>query len=198
MDETLKRADPRSPRTLLWVVTMAVTAGALMLLIVVWGQWWPSGNAWYLPAAVAVALLLATGAVWALGSIYVLWKHRRWAWWMVTWPLLVALGVALALAARPDFEDSRPEFEETARQLLATPGPTSLSDLKIGRFEVGRAYNTEQGDVFFTDERTTAFTTESGWAYSPDGAPAPASRDGEFTTTHIDGPWYRYELVTTF
>ena len=198
MDGPPKRADPRSPRTLLWIVTMAFTAGALALLIVVWGRWWPSGNAWYLPAAVALALLLATGTVWGLGSIYVIWRDRRWAWWMVRWPPLAPPGVALAPAARPDFEDSRPEFEETARQLLATPESTPLSDLKIGRFEVGRAYNTQQGDVFFTDERTTAFTTESGWVYSPDGAPAPASRDGELTADHIDGPWYRYELVTTF
>ncbi|WP_190242432.1 hypothetical protein [Rhodococcus ruber] len=169
-----------------------------VLLTVVWGRWWPSDNAWYLPAALALALLLATGVVWVIGSIYVMWKYRRWTWWMVSWPLLVGLGVTLALAVRPDFEDSRPEFEEVARQLLATPESTSLTDLKIGRFEVGRAYATPQGDVFFTDERTTAFTTESGWAYSPDGAPAPASRDGKFTADHIEGPWYRYELVTTF
>lgn len=198
MNEPAKRAAPHVARTLLWIVTMTVTAGALVLMTVVWGHWWPSGNAWYLPAAVALALLFATGAVWGLGSIYVIRRDRRWAWWMVGWPLLVALGVTLALAARPDFEDSRPEFEETAHQLLATPESTHLSDLKIGRFEVGRAYNPQQGDVFFTDERSTAFTTESGWVYSPDGAPAPASRDGEFTADHIDGPWYRYELVTTF
>lgn len=198
MVESLDRAGLRAPHTLLWAVIMTVTVAALVLLTVVWGHWWPSGTAWYLPAAVALALLFATGAIWVIDSIYVRWKHRRGTWWMVTWPLLAAVGVTLALAARPDFEDSRPEFEEVARQLLATPGSTSVSDLRIGRFEVATAYDTQQGDVFFKDNRTTMFSTESGLAYSPDGPPAPPSRDGEFTSEHIDGSWYRYQRVMTF
>lgn len=196
MAESIKRDDMRSVRTFLWPAALAITVAALVLLILALGHWWPSGSAWYLPAAVALVLLLVTGATWVCGSIYVITKYRRWAWWMGAWPLVTVLGVALALVARPDFEDARPQFEEVARQLLATREASNTSDLTIGRFDVLMAYDSPEGDVFFSDARTTIFNTEAGWAFSPDGAPtAPA---GDITTEHISGPWYRYELVTTF
>lgn len=186
----------RSAHTFLWPVVLAVTVAALALLLVVLGHWWPSGSTWYLPVAVASVLLLVTGTTWVSGSSYVIWKYRRWAWWMLAWPVVTALGVTLALTARPDFEDARPQFEEIARQLLSTPGASSSSDMKVGRFDVRMAYDTPQGDVFFSDARTTAFTSESGWVFSPAGTPS--TPEGEITTEHLGGPWYRYQLVTTF
>ena len=184
----------RSRSTVVWIAVVAVTVVAAVLLIVVWGHWWPSGSAWYLPAAVALGLLVATGAAWLVATILVLGRRRRWAWWMVVWPVVASVGVVVAFAVRPDFEDERPQFEAVAHQLLDTPGSTVLWDLKIGRFEIGRAFDTSAGDVFFTDEWTTIFSSESGWVYSPDGGPEPPSRDGEFSTEHLDGPWYRYDL----
>jgi hypothetical protein len=153
----------------------------------------------HLPAGAAAVLLVTTGAAWGIDSIYVLWKRRRWAWWMLTWPVVTALGVALALVAQPESHDVRPDFESVAHQLLAEVEPTSLhDDFEIGRFEVDMVYSTPRGDVFFSDNRRSMFNTESGWAYSPDGAPAPPTRDGEFTAEHHEGPWYRYSRVIDF
>ncbi|MCX5046706.1 hypothetical protein OG921_26375 [Aldersonia sp. NBC_00410] len=145
-----------------------------------------------------MALVIATGAVWVVDSIYVLWKRRRWTWWMLAWPVATALGVALAFLVQPKFDDARPEFEKAAQQLLNKPEPATVNDFEIGRFEIGTAYSTQQGDVFFSDKRTSVFSTQSGWVYSPDGAPARPTRDGTFSADHIDGPWYRYTLITTY
>ena len=187
----------RTP-SLLWTALFVVTTVALVLLVVVLGHWWPDDNAWYLPAAVAWLLLVTAGAVWAVSSIYFSWKHRRGEWWMLVWPVLTALGVAVALTARPDFDDARPEFEAIARELLAAPGGLDRYDLEIGRVDIGMAFSTVQGDVFFTDARVWLLTSESGWVYSPDGVPAWPNRAGQFTSDHLDGPWYRYTRVMNF
>ena len=118
---------------------------------------------------------------------------------MLAWPVVTLIGVVAALAGPPDFEDQRAEFEVIARQVLDSPEFTALWDVKIGRFEIGHVYANSAGDVFFTDERATLFNGESGWAYSPEGgAPERPGRDGEFSTEHLDGPWYRYKLVRNF
>nr|WP_279219128.1 hypothetical protein [Rhodococcus erythropolis] len=72
---------------------------------------------------------------------------------------------------RPTFDNDRPQFENIAQRLLATPDSETLDMQRIGRFEVGRVYEMLTGEVYFTDPRR-GFTSESGWVYSPSHIPA--------------------------
>src|SRR5699024_9744150 len=112
---SLKRVGMRLARTFLWPIIIALTIAALALLNLALGHWWPSGNAWYLPAAVSVVVLVITGVTWLFCSIYEMTKYRRRAWWMAIWPLVTVLGVTVAFISRPDFEDARPQFKEIAQ-----------------------------------------------------------------------------------
>ncbi|MCQ4129132.1 hypothetical protein NOU13_32010 [Rhodococcus erythropolis] len=168
---------------------MGATLTALVLLVLARGHWWPSGNDWYFTAAAGALLLLATGCIWAVSTIIVLRRDHRGAWWMLTWPLVSALGVIVALLSAPRFDNDRPEFEVIARQLLATRDSDTLDSQRIGRFEVDRVYEMPTGEVYFTDSRR-GFTSESGWVYSP--GHTPAGRDGFLTVENLGGLWYRY------
>ncbi|MCW4354089.1 hypothetical protein ONR57_12340 [Hoyosella sp. YIM 151337] len=176
------------------VAISAATGVGLALLVLAWGHWWPSGNSWYLTAALGVLLVVAAGVVWMFGSIIVLSRRRQIVWWMLAWPLVTVLGVTFAFLVRPEFEDARPEFEEVAEQLLATPGPTAMYDLKIGRFDILRADDAPDGTVYFADRRETMFNTEQGWLYSPGGMPT--ARGDRLTIEHLGGPWHRYKMAS--
>ncbi|GGC68162.1 hypothetical protein IEU95_02890 [Hoyosella rhizosphaerae] len=199
MREPAKSDQKRAPGTLLRTATFSVAAAAsgtgLVLLVLAWGHWWPSGTEWYLTAGIGILLLMFAGLAWLVGAIVVLVRRRRFAWWMLAWPLVTVAGLALVLLVRPEFEDARPEFEEVAQELLTAPGPPALYNFKIGRFEISSAYAFSDGTVYFVDLRTGMFTTERGWLYAPGGVP---DRDGRMTTVHLSGPWYRYTLLSTF
>lgn len=196
MERSVGHVHARALRTVLWIAFMVVTVAALTILAMAIGHWWPSGNDWYLSAFMAVTLLLVTGCIWGISTIVSMRRHRHVTWWMFAWPLFTAIGVIVALASTPNFDDSRPQFEKIAKELLITPDLETLDGLRIGRFEVGNIYEFPMGEVYFTDARQTAFMTESGWVYSPNGIPT--SREGDFSVENIGGPWYRYTLVINY
>lgn len=195
MDEAARPLGTRKLRTLSWIVVLAVTLTALVLLVLARGHWWPRGSQWYFTTAAAGLLLLATGCIWVISTIVVLRRYRRGAWWMFAWPLTTALGVIVALASGPQFDNDRPQFENIAQRLLATPDSETLDRQRIGRFEVDRVYEMPTGEVYFTDARR-GFTDESGWVYSP--SHIPAGREGDLTVENLGGPWFRYRLVMSF
>lgn len=184
----------RSPRTALWVVVMIGTIVASVLLILAWGHWWPSGGDWYFTAAAAILLLLIAGGIWVVSSVVAVVRYRTWSWWMVAWPLTAVAGIGLAFASAPSFDDARPQFEEVAQQLLASPDPATLGTSQIGRFEVRRIYDTPTGEVYFVDARQSLFGNESGWIYSPDHIPGEWA--GNLTVENFTTGWYRYQLVS--
>jgi len=195
MDEASRPAGTRKPRTLSSIAVMGTTLTALVLLVLARGHWWPPGNDWYFTAAAAALLLLTTGCIWAVSTIIALRRDHRATWWMLAWPLVTALGVIVALASTPQFDNDRPQFEAIARQLLATPDSHTLDSQRIGRFQVDRVYEMPTGEVYFTDARQ-GFDSESGWIYSP--SHTPGGRDGDLTIENLGGPWYRYQLVMNF
>jgi hypothetical protein len=179
-------------------IQLTFTVLPVLILLCIYYDWWPSryGNSsWADPllfGAVALLILAVTGLVWAIRALYVLGQDRRWSWWIAPAPAVVLLAVAtMLLAPRPSFDDTRPEFEQVAHELLADPAPV-LSDLEIGRFDITTALVGEDGIVYFIEDGGLGLTDSSGWAYSPNGIP---SGFDDFTATHIGGPWYEFVSV---
>jgi hypothetical protein len=107
-------------------------------------------------------------------------------------PTVVLVAVAMVtLVPRPSFDDTRPEFERVARELLADPEPLH-SDLEIGRLDIHTAMSGNDGVVYFIEDGGLGLTVSSGWAYSPNGVPAGFD---DFTATHLGGPWYEFVSV---
>lgn len=151
MDEAARPAGARRSRIFSWIAVMGATLTALVLLVLAKGHWWPPGNNWYFTTAAAGLLLLTTGCIWATSTIIALRRDHRGTWWMLAWPLVTALGVIVALASAPQFDNDRPEFENIARQLLAAPDSHTLDSQRIGRFQVNCVYEIPTGEVYFTD-----------------------------------------------
>lgn len=172
-----------------WAGTMVITVGALVLLLLAMGHWWPAGTNWYLTAALAGVVLSVAALVWAISALHTIGYRRHWSWWLLLWPVVAAIGVAGAVyVAPPEFSDARPEFDAMAQHLLDRGNQASLDDLRIGRFEVRRAY-VMSGNVYFVDARRSMFALNQGWVYSPDGPPGLWHGDPE----SIGGHWYRYQ-----
>lgn len=161
-----------NPRALSSIAVMGATLTALVLLVLARGHWWPPGNDWHFTAAAAALLLLTTGCIWAVSTITVLRRDHRGAWWMLTWPLVTALGVIMALVSAPRFDNGRLQFEAIAQRLLTTPDSDTLDSQRIGRFEVDRVYEMPTGEVYFTDSRRGLPASRAG--STPPATPLPA------------------------
>lgn len=161
-------------------------------------DWWPSrygSLAWVDPllfGAAAVLVLLFCGAVWAVRTLYVVGRDRTWSWWIAAAPaLILAVAGTISLLAHPSFEDTRPQFEQVALDLLASSEP-SRSHVEIGRFDLSYVRKDPDGTVYFIEDGGLGLTVSSGWAYSPHGTPVGFD---DFTATHLGGPWYEFTAV---
>ena len=178
-------------------IHLAFTVVPILILVCIYYDWWPSRygrSSWADPLLFGAASLLTlavVGLVWAIRTLYVVGEDRRWSWWTVPAPAVALVAVAtMILVPRPSFDDTRSEFEQVARELLA--GPERLrTDLEIGRFDISSAREGD-GVVYFTEAGGFALTVSSGWAHSPNGVPAGFD---DFTATHLGGPWYEFTSV---
>jgi len=188
------RAKPPGP-ILLVFVTFAVA-----IWVCVKRNWWPSpfgGHTWADPLlahVLVLGVLAVAGLVWAIRTLYVLGRDRRWSWWILPAPVLVAAAFTFVVwGPSTTFLDKRTEFEAIAVDIRENPG-TSHDEFEIGPFDINRARGGLSGEVYFVDNSTIFFSFTSGWVYSPDHAPA-GRDDADFSVTHLDGPWYQYESV---
>lgn len=179
-------------------IHLGITLVPVTVLICLHYDWWPSrygSFGWADPLLVgpaALLVLLLCGAVWAFRSLHVVGEDRRWTWWILAAPTtIVAVVGTVMLFPRPSFDDTRPQFEQVARDLLAG-SELSRSHLEIGRFDISYASKDDAGTVYFVDGGGFGLTVSSGWAYSPHGRPAGFD---DFTATHIGGPWYEFTAV---
>ncbi|OZF26006.1 DUF1109 domain-containing protein [Rhodococcus sp. 14-2483-1-2] len=189
------RSKPPGP-ILLTFVTAAVA-----VWVCVKRNWWPSpfgAHTWADPLLAHLLVLVGlavTGLVWAIRTLYVLGRDRRWSWWILPAPVLVLAAFAFVVwGPSTTFLDKRSEFEAIAVDIRNNPG-TSRDEFEIGPFDIKRARGGgPSGEVYFVDNSTVFFSFTSGWVYSPEHEPAGLG-NVDFSSTHLDGPWYRYESV---
>ncbi len=179
-------------------IHLAFTLVSVIVSVCVHYDRWPSrygSFGWADPllfGAAAVLMLLICGAVWALRSLYTVGKDRRWSWWIPAAPtMILAVAGTVISQPRPAFEDTRPQFEQVARDLLAG-SELSRSHLEIGRFDISYAMKDHKGAVYFVEDGGLGMTASTGWAYSPHGTPAGFD---DFIATHLGGPWYEFTAV---
>ncbi|MEU1957472.1 DUF1109 domain-containing protein [Nocardia sp. NPDC019304] len=179
-------------------IHLAFTFVPVVVLVCVYYDWWPSRYgcfAWADPllfGAAAVLVLLICGAVWAVRTLYVVGRRRTWSWWIAAAPAMIfAVAGTIALLPRPSFEDTRPQFEQVALDLLAS-SESSRSRFEIGRFDISYARKDPDGAVYFIEDGGLGLTVSNGWAYSPHGTPVGFD---DFTATHLGGPWYEFTAV---
>ncbi|WP_107984290.1 DUF1109 domain-containing protein [Rhodococcus sp. OK519] len=161
---------------------------------------WPSrfgSFQWAEPFLFFAGALLALGVlglVWAIRTLIFVVEERRWSWWILLAPLIVLGAVVLGAAVPPTpFDEMRPEFEQVARELLASPGSDrARENVEIGRFDISRVFEGRDSEVYFREEPWLGFGTSTGWVYSPNGEP---SGFDDFSSTDLGGPWYEYKSV---
>jgi hypothetical protein len=148
-------------RRMPWVdaglIGMAAIAGAA--LVAASGHYWPTGRSGLLTVAAALFVVLGAGLGWALRVAFDRYHGQRWRWHNSALPLVVLIAVGAAMLVRPDFEHARPQFEQIAADLRASPERSYAHDLRIGRFDVDVAYDTITGEVYFHDARSCPFHT---------------------------------------
>ncbi|NEW38680.1 DUF1109 domain-containing protein [Nocardia cyriacigeorgica] len=179
-------------------IHLAITIVAVVVLVCLYYDWWPSrygSFGWADPllfGAAAALWLFICGAVWAIRTLYVVGRGRTWSWWIAAAPaMILAVAGTVVLLPRPSFDDTRPQFERVALDLLVS-SETSRSHLDIGRFDISYVRKDPDGAVYFIDGGGLGLTVSSGWAYSPHGTPVGFD---DFTATHLDGPWYEFTAV---
>ncbi|MGK8525343.1 DUF1109 domain-containing protein [Nocardia asteroides] len=197
--EPLVRAliDQHEPHRPPGPIHLASTVVPVVVLVCLYYDWWPSryGSFWVDPllvGAASVLVLLVCGLVWAIRTLYVVGRDRTWSWRIAAAPaLIIVVAGAVTLLPRPSFEDTRPQFEQVALDLLASSEPM-CSELEIGRFDIRYARKDPDGTVYFIEAGGIGLTVSSGWAYSPHGPPIGFD---DFTATHLGGPWYAFTAV---
>jgi len=190
-------ADPPASSKPPGPILLAFTVFPVLVLLCRHYGWWPSpfgGFRWLDPLLVSAAALLilaVVGLVWAIRTLYVLGQDRCWSWRILPAPIVVVGAVAVVmLVPQVSFLDKSGEFETIALGLFENPG-TVAEQIEIGPFDIHRTRVAPPDEVYFVDN-DSMFTTTRGWVYSPTGTP---SGFGDFSATHLDGPWYAFTAV---
>ncbi|MDH6279127.1 DUF1109 domain-containing protein [Prescottella agglutinans] len=194
----VKRAGARKSYRPPGLVIAIVTLLAVCLLLCLYYGWWPSrfgSLRWAEPLLFCAGALLTLGVVglvWVIRTLIYAVEERRWSWRILVAPAIVLGAVALSAALRPtSFDEMRPEFEQAAHDLLASPD-SARENLEIGRFDIYQAFEGRDGEVYFEEASWFSFGTSTGWVYSPNGEPAGFD---DFSSTPLGGSWYEYESV---
>lgn len=142
------RAKPPGP-ILLVFVTVAVA-----VWVCVKRNWWPSpfgARTWADPLLVhlvVLGVLAVAGLVWAIRTLYVLGRDRRWSWWVLPAPIVVAAAFTFVVwGPSATFLDKCSEFEAIAVDIRQNPG-TSRDEFEIGPFDIDRARRCVGGGLF--------------------------------------------------
>lgn len=183
-------------RHMTWIDTglVIVTVAAGTVLATAAGNFWPTGRSSLMMVAAAVIVLFGVGVAWSLRAGFDLYHGRRWRWSLSALPVLILVAVGAALLTRPDFERTRPQFEQIAADLRASPERSYAHDLRLGRFDIDVAYDTSVGEVYFHNARRWPLSSSNpGWVYSPDRVPRGIER---LNLERIGDGWYRFGNVT--
>ncbi|MCZ4505396.1 DUF1109 domain-containing protein [Rhodococcus ruber] len=141
-------------------------------------DWWPGQgrtvDAFTNTVVVLVfgVLLVVVALVWAVKSLYVIGRDRRWSWWIAPAPIAVVVALAaVLLVPSPSFESSRSDFDLAVRTVLSSPEP-AVFDVRVGPYTMSRIERHDTGAVYFYDSDQAFLTTSGGWVYSPAGPPS--------------------------
>lgn len=185
------RAKPPGP------IVLAVTVVAVAVLVFLVADWWPgtrnltdADRLFY--GGFSALVLLITGLVWAIKTLYVLGRDHRWSWWIAAGPAAVAFGAVTAwVLPVPGFDSARTEFDAYVAAMPDDPR-FRVEDVRLGGVEISSVYRGGDGAVYFVDDDAGFLSVSSGWVYSPAGAPA---GHDDFTVTALGDGWYSYTVV---
>jgi len=201
MDHTQAVENSRSPqrsvalRWVGWVNAFVAAAASAIYVAAKCHLAWPAPADSAISIAGAIVLWIITAIV-AIVLLGVEWRQiRQWSWSVVAVPVLVACAIGIGAVGQPRFEQSRPEFEAVAQQLLQEPDDPKTDgyhrDLRIGRFDVSHANVSSQGQVYFYDARNgLGYMNNPGWVYAPDGVSEEIVEDLQLES--LGGPWYSF------
>ena len=153
------------------------------------GSSFPDGH--FSLALVSVGLGLAAGVAWLVAGILAL-VARRFGPNLLVPPLLVALVLILIgqdVPLRTRFAHARPAFERVVAD-RGEAGPGAPCPASIGTYRITRCETTGSVTRFY--ERDGGFLDSVGFAYAPDGTPAPSGGGGSVTYAPMAGPWYTF------
>jgi hypothetical protein len=140
-------------------------------------------------------VLLGPGlVVWAIKTLYLVGRERRWSWKVTAVPAVAVAGIVLGLVFRPaDFESARPAMEEVALDMLRVDGPSTRADLSFGGLDISSADRETDDRVYFYDADGAIGSNISGWVYSPSAEPAKT-----FTRRFekLSDYWYAFAFTT--
>jgi hypothetical protein len=184
----------RPPKLVVAVLSATLSAGVVFAMV----DWWPGKGHQVdeftngLLALLFGVLLLIVGLVWAIKSLYVVGRDRRWSWWIAPAPTVVVLAaVAVLMFPGPSFHSSRNAFDAAVQQVLTSPEPQAF-DVRVGPHEISRIVRDDDGAVYFYDSDQAFLTVSGGWVYSPSGPPPTRMGVDVIDAVHIDGPWYEF------
>ncbi|MGQ4597369.1 hypothetical protein [Nocardia sp. R6R-6] len=129
--------------------------------------------------------------VWAIKTLYLLGRERRWSWKVAAVPAVVLAGLLAGLVFRPgSFDSARPEMEEVAVQMLREQQPSTRRDLSLGGLDISLVQREPDGRVYFYDR--FAGSAVRGWVYSPGIEPVGNSAR---RFEKLSGDWYSFIFI---
>lgn len=143
-------------------------------------------------------VVLVTGGIllgvsllgWAIKTLYLLGRERRWSWKVAAVPVVVVAGLVAGLIFRPaSFGAARPEMEEVAVGMLREDGPNTREGLSLGGLDISSVHRESDGRVYFYDADGFVGSTVSGWVYSPGTEPVGS---GARRFERLSGDWYSF------
>lgn len=178
-------------------IVLGVTVAAVAVLVLLFADWWPGSRNLTVAdrlffGGITAVVLLVTGLVWAIKTLYVVGRDRRWSWWIVASPAVVVVGALIYWALPvPDFDSARKEFDAYVAAMPDEPDFLA-EDVRLGGVEISSVFRDRDGALYFVDDDGAFLSVSSGWVYSPAGEPAGYD---DFTATDLGGGWYSYTAV---
>ncbi|WP_330234509.1 hypothetical protein OHA40_10635 [Nocardia sp. NBC_00508] len=78
--------------------------------------------------------------VWAIKTLYLVGRERRWSWKVVLVPVVVLAGLMIGLVFQPaNFDSAHPEMEDVTVEMLRADGPSARLDLSLGGLDISLA-----------------------------------------------------------
>lgn len=141
-------------------------------------------------ALLAMALFGLTAVAWLVSGILTL-ARRRFNLALLVPPVLLGLVLVadrLDLPRQARFAAARPAFENVIAA-RGEAGPGAPCPARIGTYRIGSC-STEGSVTRFSTGG--GFLDAVGFAYAPDGVPAPTGGDGSVDYELLSGPWYTF------
>lgn len=177
-------------RTRLAFGLTATGSAAVAGLAVLVGNSFPGGH--FTLALLGVGVGLVAGVAWLVAVILAL-VARRFSVNVLVPPLLVGVALGLVTADSPlqaRFALARPAFEGAIADRGAA-GPGAVCPSWVGTYRISRCATSGSITLFY--DRDGGFLDSVGFAYAPDGVPAPTGGDGSVAYAPMAGPWYTFQ-----